>query len=125
MNIFNCKEINSFFLSAVDQDWDDFLMEFEDEPKPQHSVHCTPTPGNKIQQKAIRNCYRYIIWSLICFILMNMNNFLGFAACRSKELHDFLPLKSENVSFRDSFGLLITSFGKKCSLNSKLVAAER
>uniref|UniRef100_A0A3P9NFV8 Leucine rich repeat containing G protein-coupled receptor 5 n=1 Tax=Poecilia reticulata TaxID=8081 RepID=A0A3P9NFV8_POERE len=32
-------------LGSVDQDWDDFLMEFEDEPKPQHSVHCSPTPG--------------------------------------------------------------------------------
>ncbi|XP_038161126.1 leucine-rich repeat-containing G-protein coupled receptor 5-like [Cyprinodon tularosa] len=31
--------------SQVDQDWDDFLMQFEDEPKPQHSVHCSPTPG--------------------------------------------------------------------------------
>uniref|UniRef100_A0A3Q3J5Z6 G-protein coupled receptors family 1 profile domain-containing protein n=1 Tax=Monopterus albus TaxID=43700 RepID=A0A3Q3J5Z6_MONAL len=30
---------------AVDQDWEDFLMEFEDEPKPQHSVHCSPAPG--------------------------------------------------------------------------------
>ncbi|XP_047431951.1 leucine-rich repeat-containing G-protein coupled receptor 5-like [Mugil cephalus] len=29
----------------VDQDWEDFLMEFEDEPKPQHSVHCSPAPG--------------------------------------------------------------------------------
>uniref|UniRef100_A0A3B5A732 Leucine rich repeat containing G protein-coupled receptor 5 n=1 Tax=Stegastes partitus TaxID=144197 RepID=A0A3B5A732_9TELE len=33
------------FSSQVDQDWEDFLMEFEDEPKPQHSVHCSPTPG--------------------------------------------------------------------------------
>uniref|UniRef100_A0A3Q2DEL3 Leucine rich repeat containing G protein-coupled receptor 5 n=1 Tax=Cyprinodon variegatus TaxID=28743 RepID=A0A3Q2DEL3_CYPVA len=33
------------FMSTVDQDWDDFLMQFEDEPKPQHSVHCSPTPG--------------------------------------------------------------------------------
>uniref|UniRef100_A0A3Q1GBB6 Leucine rich repeat containing G protein-coupled receptor 5 n=1 Tax=Acanthochromis polyacanthus TaxID=80966 RepID=A0A3Q1GBB6_9TELE len=31
--------------SQVDQDWEDFLMEFEDEPKPQLSVHCSPTPG--------------------------------------------------------------------------------
>ncbi|KAI3366873.1 hypothetical protein L3Q82_009239 [Scortum barcoo] len=31
--------------SQVDQDWDDFLMEFEDEPKLQHSVHCSPAPG--------------------------------------------------------------------------------
>ncbi|XP_030576046.1 leucine-rich repeat-containing G-protein coupled receptor 5 [Archocentrus centrarchus] len=31
--------------SQVDQDWEDFLMEMEDEPKPQHSVHCSPTPG--------------------------------------------------------------------------------
>ncbi|KAG7458349.1 leucine-rich repeat-containing G-protein coupled receptor 5 [Solea senegalensis] len=29
----------------VDQDWDDFLMEFDEEPKPQHSVHCSPAPG--------------------------------------------------------------------------------
>ncbi|XP_014841638.1 PREDICTED: leucine-rich repeat-containing G-protein coupled receptor 5 [Poecilia mexicana] len=34
-----------FLSSQVDQDWDNFLMEFEDEPKPQHSVHCSPTPG--------------------------------------------------------------------------------
>ncbi|KAM4711970.1 leucine-rich repeat-containing G-protein coupled receptor 5A-like isoform 2-T2 [Anableps anableps] len=34
-----------FLSSQVDQDWDGFLMEFEDEPKPQHSVHCSPTPG--------------------------------------------------------------------------------
>uniref|UniRef100_A0A671W7W7 Leucine rich repeat containing G protein-coupled receptor 5 n=1 Tax=Sparus aurata TaxID=8175 RepID=A0A671W7W7_SPAAU len=26
-------------------DWDDFLLEFEDEPKLQHSVHCSPAPG--------------------------------------------------------------------------------
>ncbi|KAM9334924.1 leucine-rich repeat-containing G-protein coupled receptor 5-like [Symphorus nematophorus] len=32
-------------LSGQDQDWDDFLMEFEDEPKLQHSVHCSPAPG--------------------------------------------------------------------------------
>ncbi|XP_005742349.1 leucine-rich repeat-containing G-protein coupled receptor 5 [Pundamilia nyererei] len=31
--------------SQVDQDWEDFLMELEDEPKPQHSVHCSPAPG--------------------------------------------------------------------------------
>ncbi|KAK9525982.1 hypothetical protein VZT92_016645 [Zoarces viviparus] len=31
--------------SQVDQDWDDFLMEFEEEPKLQHSVHCSPAPG--------------------------------------------------------------------------------
>ncbi|XP_037552042.1 leucine-rich repeat-containing G-protein coupled receptor 5 [Nematolebias whitei] len=31
--------------SQVDQDWEDFLLEFEDEPKPRHSVHCSPTPG--------------------------------------------------------------------------------
>uniref|UniRef100_A0A3B4ULW4 G-protein coupled receptors family 1 profile domain-containing protein n=1 Tax=Seriola dumerili TaxID=41447 RepID=A0A3B4ULW4_SERDU len=30
---------------AVDQDWEDLLIEFEDEPKPQHSVHCSPAPG--------------------------------------------------------------------------------
>lgn len=34
-------------VSAVDQDWEDFLMELEDEPKPQHSVHCSPAPGTK------------------------------------------------------------------------------
>ncbi|XP_028255696.1 leucine-rich repeat-containing G-protein coupled receptor 5-like isoform X2 [Parambassis ranga] len=32
-------------LSSQDQDWEDFLMEFEDEAKPQHSVHCSPPPG--------------------------------------------------------------------------------
>ncbi|XP_026218230.1 leucine-rich repeat-containing G-protein coupled receptor 5 isoform X2 [Anabas testudineus] len=32
-------------LSRQDQDWDDFLMEFEEEPKPQHSVRCSPAPG--------------------------------------------------------------------------------
>ncbi|XP_054595891.2 leucine-rich repeat-containing G-protein coupled receptor 5 [Nothobranchius furzeri] len=31
--------------SPADQDWEDFLLEFEDEPKPQRSVHCSPTPG--------------------------------------------------------------------------------
>ncbi|XP_040001197.1 leucine-rich repeat-containing G-protein coupled receptor 5A-like isoform X2 [Xiphias gladius] len=31
--------------SQVDQDWEDFLMEFDDEPKPHHSVHCSPAPG--------------------------------------------------------------------------------
>ncbi|XP_026183219.1 leucine-rich repeat-containing G-protein coupled receptor 5-like [Mastacembelus armatus] len=31
--------------SQGDQDWDDFLMEFEDEAKPQHAVHCSPAPG--------------------------------------------------------------------------------
>ncbi|XP_071358603.1 leucine-rich repeat-containing G-protein coupled receptor 5-like [Trachinotus anak] len=35
----------SVLSSQVDQDWEDFLMEFEDEPKPQHSVHCSPAPG--------------------------------------------------------------------------------
>ncbi|XP_056281413.1 leucine-rich repeat-containing G-protein coupled receptor 5-like [Pseudoliparis swirei] len=29
----------------VDQDWDDFLLEFEEEPKLHHSVHCSPAPG--------------------------------------------------------------------------------
>ncbi|XP_068995537.1 leucine-rich repeat-containing G-protein coupled receptor 5-like isoform X1 [Embiotoca jacksoni] len=33
------------FSSQADQDWDDFLMDFEDEPKPQHSVRCSPAPG--------------------------------------------------------------------------------
>ena len=33
-------------VSAVDQDWDDFLLEFEVEPKLQHSVHCSPAPGD-------------------------------------------------------------------------------
>ncbi|XP_044041324.1 leucine-rich repeat-containing G-protein coupled receptor 5-like isoform X3 [Siniperca chuatsi] len=32
-------------LSSQDQDWEDFLMEFEDEPKLLHSVHCSPAPG--------------------------------------------------------------------------------
>nr|XP_046235403.1 leucine-rich repeat-containing G-protein coupled receptor 5-like isoform X2 [Scatophagus argus] len=32
-------------LSSQDQDWEDFLMELEDEPKRQHSVHCSPAPG--------------------------------------------------------------------------------
>ncbi|XP_074482446.1 leucine-rich repeat-containing G-protein coupled receptor 5-like [Sebastes fasciatus] len=32
-------------LSSQDQDWEDFLMEFEDEPKLQQSVHCSPAPG--------------------------------------------------------------------------------
>ncbi|CAK6983199.1 leucine-rich repeat-containing G-protein coupled receptor 5-like isoform X2, partial [Scomber scombrus] len=36
---------NTFASSQVDQDWEDFLLEFEDEPKPQHSVHCSPAPG--------------------------------------------------------------------------------
>ncbi|XP_067346856.1 leucine-rich repeat-containing G-protein coupled receptor 5-like isoform X4 [Channa argus] len=31
--------------SPADQDWDDFLLELDDEPKPQHSVHCSPAPG--------------------------------------------------------------------------------
>ncbi|KAM6895656.1 leucine-rich repeat-containing G-protein coupled receptor 5-like [Xenentodon cancila] len=31
--------------SPVDPYWDKFQKEFEDEPKPQHSVHCTPSPG--------------------------------------------------------------------------------
>ncbi|KAM4523733.1 leucine-rich repeat-containing G-protein coupled receptor 5-like [Fundulus diaphanus] len=35
----------SFLSSHADQDWEDFLLEFEDEPKPQQSVHCSPTPG--------------------------------------------------------------------------------
>uniref|UniRef100_A0A4W6D0U0 Leucine rich repeat containing G protein-coupled receptor 5 n=1 Tax=Lates calcarifer TaxID=8187 RepID=A0A4W6D0U0_LATCA len=34
-----------YCVSTVDQDWEDFLMEFEDEPKPHHSVHCSPAPG--------------------------------------------------------------------------------
>ncbi|KAM8740763.1 leucine-rich repeat-containing G-protein coupled receptor 5-like [Acanthopagrus schlegelii] len=36
---------NSVLSSQVDQDWEDFLLEFEDEPKLQHSVHCSPAPG--------------------------------------------------------------------------------
>ncbi|XP_078129664.1 leucine-rich repeat-containing G-protein coupled receptor 5-like isoform X2 [Sander vitreus] len=32
-------------LSSQDQDWEDFLIEFEDEPKLQQSVHCSPAPG--------------------------------------------------------------------------------
>ncbi|XP_033470847.2 leucine-rich repeat-containing G-protein coupled receptor 5-like isoform X1 [Epinephelus lanceolatus] len=35
----------SVLSSQVDQDWEDFLLEFEDEPKLQHSVHCSPAPG--------------------------------------------------------------------------------
>uniref|UniRef100_A0A3P9K705 Leucine rich repeat containing G protein-coupled receptor 5 n=1 Tax=Oryzias latipes TaxID=8090 RepID=A0A3P9K705_ORYLA len=31
--------------SQAEPDWEDFLMEFEDGPKPQHAVHCSPTPG--------------------------------------------------------------------------------
>ncbi|XP_039648351.1 leucine-rich repeat-containing G-protein coupled receptor 5-like, partial [Perca fluviatilis] len=31
--------------SQVDQDWEDFLIEFEDDPKLQQSVHCSPAPG--------------------------------------------------------------------------------
>uniref|UniRef100_UPI003AAB514D leucine-rich repeat-containing G-protein coupled receptor 5-like n=1 Tax=Centroberyx gerrardi TaxID=166262 RepID=UPI003AAB514D len=31
--------------SNPDQDWEDFLLEFEDEPKSQHSVQCSPAPG--------------------------------------------------------------------------------
>ncbi|KAK2859218.1 hypothetical protein Q5P01_003838 [Channa striata] len=34
-----------FLSSPADQDWDDFMLELEDEPKPQHSVHCSPAPG--------------------------------------------------------------------------------
>uniref|UniRef100_A0A667XME6 G-protein coupled receptors family 1 profile domain-containing protein n=1 Tax=Myripristis murdjan TaxID=586833 RepID=A0A667XME6_9TELE len=34
-----------FFSHAADQDWEDFLLEFEDEPKSQHSVQCSPAPG--------------------------------------------------------------------------------
>ncbi|XP_076578835.1 leucine-rich repeat-containing G-protein coupled receptor 5-like [Chaetodon auriga] len=35
----------SVLSSQADQDWDAFLLEFEDQPKLQHSVHCSPTPG--------------------------------------------------------------------------------
>ncbi|XP_074553904.1 leucine-rich repeat-containing G-protein coupled receptor 5-like [Halichoeres trimaculatus] len=35
----------SVLSSQVDQDWEDFLMEFENEPKLEHSVHCSPSPG--------------------------------------------------------------------------------
>ncbi|XP_029350780.1 leucine-rich repeat-containing G-protein coupled receptor 5 [Echeneis naucrates] len=35
----------SVLSGQVDQDWEDFLMDFEDEAKPQHSVHCSPPPG--------------------------------------------------------------------------------
>ncbi|XP_034382741.1 leucine-rich repeat-containing G-protein coupled receptor 5-like [Cyclopterus lumpus] len=35
----------SVLSSRVDQDWENFLMEFEEEPKLQHSVHCSPAPG--------------------------------------------------------------------------------
>ncbi|KAM7367395.1 hypothetical protein PAMP_015300 [Pampus punctatissimus] len=36
---------NAVASSQVDQDLEEFLLEFEDEPKPQHSVHCSPAPG--------------------------------------------------------------------------------
>uniref|UniRef100_UPI0037E9A884 leucine-rich repeat-containing G-protein coupled receptor 5-like n=1 Tax=Semicossyphus pulcher TaxID=241346 RepID=UPI0037E9A884 len=39
------RKETSVLSSQVDQDWEDFLMEFEDEPKLQHSVHCSPAPG--------------------------------------------------------------------------------
>ncbi|XP_038565443.1 leucine-rich repeat-containing G-protein coupled receptor 5-like isoform X1 [Micropterus salmoides] len=35
----------SVLSSQVDPDWNDFLVDFEDEPKLQHSVHCSPAPG--------------------------------------------------------------------------------
>ncbi|XP_063761481.1 leucine-rich repeat-containing G-protein coupled receptor 5-like isoform X2 [Eleginops maclovinus] len=35
----------SVLSGQVDQDWEDFLMEFEDKPKLQHTVHCSPAPG--------------------------------------------------------------------------------
>ncbi|TDG96502.1 hypothetical protein EPR50_G00228960, partial [Perca flavescens] len=35
----------SVLSSQVDQDWEDFLIEFEDDPKLQQSVHCSPAPG--------------------------------------------------------------------------------
>ncbi|XP_041636755.1 leucine-rich repeat-containing G-protein coupled receptor 5A-like [Cheilinus undulatus] len=35
----------SILSSQVDQDWEDFLLEFENEPKLEHSVHCSPAPG--------------------------------------------------------------------------------
>ncbi|KAM9328421.1 leucine-rich repeat-containing G-protein coupled receptor 5-like [Pholidichthys leucotaenia] len=35
----------SVLSSQVEQDWEDFLLEMEDEPKPQHLVHCSPPPG--------------------------------------------------------------------------------
>ncbi|AWO98285.1 putative leucine-rich repeat-containing G-protein coupled receptor 5 [Scophthalmus maximus] len=41
---FRGKE-NAVLSSQADQDWEDFLMESDDEPKPQHSVHCSPAPG--------------------------------------------------------------------------------
>ncbi|XP_065807190.1 leucine-rich repeat-containing G-protein coupled receptor 5 [Labrus bergylta] len=36
---------SSVLSSQVDQDWEDFLIEFENEPKLEHSVHCSPAPG--------------------------------------------------------------------------------
>ncbi|XP_029902357.1 leucine-rich repeat-containing G-protein coupled receptor 5-like, partial [Myripristis murdjan] len=33
------------FVSCDRRDWEDFLLEFEDEPKSQHSVQCSPAPG--------------------------------------------------------------------------------
>lgn len=34
-----------FLSSQADQDWEDFLIEFEDEPKLHQTVQCSPTPG--------------------------------------------------------------------------------
>uniref|UniRef100_A0A3Q4AT19 G-protein coupled receptors family 1 profile domain-containing protein n=1 Tax=Mola mola TaxID=94237 RepID=A0A3Q4AT19_MOLML len=39
------REEASDSASKETADWDDFLMELEDEPKLQHSIHCSPAPG--------------------------------------------------------------------------------
>ncbi|XP_035003340.2 leucine-rich repeat-containing G-protein coupled receptor 5-like [Hippoglossus stenolepis] len=36
---------SSVLSSQADQDWEDFLIESDDEPKPQHLVQCSPAPG--------------------------------------------------------------------------------
>ncbi|XP_017295851.2 leucine-rich repeat-containing G-protein coupled receptor 5 [Kryptolebias marmoratus] len=40
--------------SQADQDWDDFLLQFEDEPNLQRSVRCSPPPG------PLRPCLRLL-----------------------------------------------------------------
>uniref|UniRef100_A0A665TN45 Leucine rich repeat containing G protein-coupled receptor 5 n=1 Tax=Echeneis naucrates TaxID=173247 RepID=A0A665TN45_ECHNA len=39
------REESVDFVGRDASDWEDFLMDFEDEAKPQHSVHCSPPPG--------------------------------------------------------------------------------
>uniref|UniRef100_A0A3B4AUN7 G-protein coupled receptors family 1 profile domain-containing protein n=1 Tax=Periophthalmus magnuspinnatus TaxID=409849 RepID=A0A3B4AUN7_9GOBI len=34
-----------FISNQVDHDWEDFLIQFDDEPKLHQTVHCSPTPG--------------------------------------------------------------------------------